>query len=67
MSIVDRLNDPATQAEHIAARADAWASRRPRCDECLKPIQEDMALHFGKVWICERCQRKLTEYIPDDD
>ena len=67
MNILDRLNDPATQAERIAAKADAWASRRPKCDECLKPIQEDSAIHFGSFWICERCQQKLTEYIPDEE
>ena len=51
--------------EHDRA-AEEWLSRRPVCDICGHPIQEDIALRIDDMWICDDCVSANRRWIEED-
>ena len=49
------------EAEH-----ERWLSNRPRCDECYKPIQDEMCFEFDGALICEECLELNHKKFTDD-
>ena len=49
------------EAEH-----KRWLSRRPHCDECEKPIQDEMCFEFEGMLICEECLELNHKKFTDD-
>ena len=50
---------------HHEAEQEAWLARRPRCEYCGEPIQDDYLFDVGGDIFCERCMvdsfRRSTE------
>lgn len=60
-------DDPAADAERYMADLDKKLERRPVCDCCGEHIQDDFALHYNGVWLCESCVSSHEEYIEVDE
>lgn len=60
-------DDPARDAERYMADLDKKLAKRPVCDCCGDPIQEDWALRYNGVWICDECVEWHREEIEVDD
>lgn len=48
-----------------AAKA-RWLSKRPVCDYCGEPIQEDSAIYLNNEWICDSCADDFRRCIEDE-
>lgn len=57
--------DPVWDAEGYAEEQDRQTDRRPVCDCCGGPIQEDCALHYKGFWLCGECVSNNEEYIEE--
>lgn len=51
------------RAERIRARRLA---RHPRCSACGELIDQDDALHFKGIWLCDGCIEDAREEIDDE-
>lgn len=58
-------SDSIWDAECYAAEQDRQVDRRPVCDCCGGPIQEDCALHYKGFWLCGECVSNNEEYIEE--
>lgn len=48
------------------AEQDEWLQRRPLCECCNEPIQEDKAIYYNDQWFCEACEEEAWEVIRED-
>lgn len=60
-----RTDDPLDDFRRKDAQESAWLQRRPVCDYCHEPIQDDFLYDINGEFICENCLdrffRKDTE------
>ena len=42
------------------AEQDAWLAKRPICEECKEPIQDEYLFDFDGEYVCEEC---LPDYM----
>lgn len=56
-------DDPARDAERYMADLDKRLARRPVCDCCGENIQDEMALRYKGIYLCEDCMDYNREYI----
>ena len=67
MSILERMRDPAYEAERYMMAQDILLERRPKCHCCGKHIQDDEGLHYTTnafdIWLCLGCIDDNMEYI----
>jgi hypothetical protein len=59
-------DDPAADAERYMAYQDMKLARRPKCDCCGNHIQEETALYYNDVYICDKCVERNTQYVEDE-
>lgn len=59
--------DPVADAERYTADLDARLRRRPVCDCCGEHIQDERALHYKGIWLCDSCRSGNEEYIEVDE
>ena len=60
-------DDPARDAERYMADLEKKLERRPVCDWCGHHIQQNDALHYNGIWLCDDCIEWLREGIEDDE
>lgn len=60
-------DDPARDAERYMADLDKKLAKRPMCDYCQNHIQDDSALHYNGIWLCNSCISCLQEEIEVDE
>lgn len=60
-------DDPARDAERYMADLDKKLAKRPVCDCCKRHIQDDLALHYGDIWLCNSCRYDNEEFIEVDE
>ena len=61
-----RSDDPALDAERYTMVQDILLARRPQCHCCGEHIQEERALHYQDIWLCDECVDNNQEYIEVD-
>jgi ribosomal protein L37AE/L43A len=55
--------DPVLDAERYMAAQERRLRKRPVCDCCQEHIQDESALHYKGIWLCEKCRNIHDEYI----
>lgn len=58
-----RTNNPEADYDRYSAGLEKILQKRPVCSECGNHIQDEKALHWGKMWLCEDCRESLMEYL----
>lgn len=43
-----------------------WLERRPKCDYCREPIQEEYMYHINGEFICENCLERFFRKETED-
>ena len=60
-------DDPAADAERYMADLDKLLERRPVCDCCGEHIQDEKALHYDGIWLCDSCVSDNQKYVEVDE
>lgn len=48
------------------AKQDAWLRKRPICEECDKPIQDDYLYDVDGMVLCEKCMKEQYRKDTED-
>ena len=48
------------------AEQEAWLKKRPICEHCDKPIQDEYLFEIGYELYCEKCMKELFRKDTED-
>lgn len=63
-----RTADPIADFMRRDAEQQKWLDKRPVCEHCGEPIQEEQAFYYADMWFCtaKECEKELKETIWED-
>lgn len=61
-----RTADPIADFMRRDAEQQKWLDKRPVCDGCGEPIQEQQAFYYADEWFCMECEEECKESVWED-
>ena len=60
--------DPITDFLRRVAEQQEWLDKRPVCEYCGEPIQEERAFYYADQWFCvdKKCEKEFMEMVWED-
>lgn len=63
-----RTNDPIADFMRRDAAQQEWLDKRPVCECCGEPIQEERAYYYADYWFCtdKECEKEFIAMVWED-